>query len=386
MRKLTKKKLINMVGVVLAIMITIALAVIANRPSTASDNQSYMVYEIGNPDPLMFSGTVIPSENVFVYYDPSLGTILELHVEDGNIVEEGDDLITYENEQVSHEISEYEKMRERTQTSINHTKEDIELIKNNRADLNKELSDVNDRLANLEEHSLESEPLRQQAVQLEANIQGQDENQRILERTLEGYETDLEELEASLHQANNRLQTTITAAISGVVSLDETATLNGALPLIELSSEALRVRAEVTEYDYQKLTLDEDVTVMPMTTNEQLAGTITAIDKFPISELNQSSLALYHFFVEIEGEVPYGFNVQVAVAQNALVIPEQALIKEVDEEFVFVYESDKVAKRLVTTRVEDGQLIVESGLELEALIIENPDDNLEEGLEVVINR
>lgn len=375
-----------MVGVVLAIMITIALAVIANRPSTASDNQSYMVYEIGNPDPLMFSGTVIPSENVFVYYDPSLGTILELHVEDGNIVEEGDDLITYENEQVSHEISEYEKMRERTQTSINHTKEDIELIKNNRADLNKELSDVNDRLANLEEHSLESEPLRQQAVQLEANIQGQDENQRILERTLEGYETDLEELEASLHQANNRLQTTITAAISGVVSLDETATLNGALPLIELSSEALRVRAEVTEYDYQKLTLDEDVTVMPMTTNEQLAGTITAIDKFPISELNQSSLALYHFFVEIEGEVPYGFNVQVAVAQNALVIPEQALIKEVDEEFVFVYESDKVAKRLVTTRVEDGQLIVESGLELEALIIENPDDNLEEGLEVVINR
>jgi len=386
MKNLTKKKLFNMVGVAFAIIFTIALAVIANRPSKASDNPSYSLFEVGHSDPLLFSGTVIPSETALVYHDPSLGTITEFHVEDGDFVEAGEDLVTYENEQVSHEINEYQKMRKRTLTNIDHTKEDIDLINKSLADLKDELKDVNHQLEELEEHHLERESLRQQVVQLEANIKGLEENQRIFERTLTGYETDLVELDASIKQANNRLQTSITADISGVVSLNETAQSNVTLPLIELISEAVMIKGEVTEYDYQKLILDEEVTVMLTTTNEQFEGTIVAIDHFPTTELNQSGLATYHYFVAIEGEVPFGFNVQVALAQSDLIIPNQALIEEDDNQYVFVYESDKVYKRPVTTRMEGGQLIVESGLELEELIIENPDDNLEDGLELVVEQ
>lgn len=62
--------------------------------------KKYEVYQVKEKDPLLFKGSVETAQNTNLYLDESLGKLKEIHVNDGQTVEVGTVLLSYQNETI----------------------------------------------------------------------------------------------------------------------------------------------------------------------------------------------------------------------------------------------------------------------------------------------
>ena len=142
---------------------------------------------------------------------------------------------------------------------------------------------------------------------------------------------------------------------------------------------------------------DAAVTIKPITTNQEIAGTITHVNKLPdqaseaagqagaAGAAATSSVSNYSFIVKPAEELQYGYNVQVVLPLDEIRIPKKAVKKTGDTHYVFAYRKGKV--REVTIQAEDkGEYyLLKDGLKDGDRIISNPDKSLRDGQELAVD-
>ena len=379
-----KTKIIMALGASgICLMAMVFMAIKHNSPKAEADG-GYTIYHVESTDPLVFNGTVEAESIDTIYQDVTLGEITEIHVKDGQSVAEGDVLITYEND----EIIEAKRNRERSVMNISNCKEDINLAMEREKKVKQQLNNAEKELSNLKSNDLEYElkksGLEQDVAHYEASVESEKETIRTLERTLQGNEADLADVNENIASLEKSATTKVIASTEGIIILQEKGKADSSVPLIKIISEAVIVVGEVSEYDYATLSIDQEVTVKHVSVNEEIKGRITSIDRLASSKLESSGAVTYQFTVEIEQLIQYGFSVQIRLFTEKLVIPESAIVEKGEERFVYVYENKKVNKKSIVTIEEGGLFIVSDGLEQGDKIIENPNEELEDGQEVMV--
>ena len=121
-----------------------------------------------------------------------------------------------------------------------------------------------------------------------------------LERTLQGNEADLADVNENIASLEKSATTKVIASTEGIIILQEKGKADSSVPLIKIISEAVVVVGEVSEYDYATLSIDQEVTVKHVSVNEEIKGRITSIDRLASSKLESSGAVTYQFTVEIE--------------------------------------------------------------------------------------
>lgn len=369
----------------LAVMVFISIQLNSSEIEAAEE---YTIYQVGTTDPLVFSGTVKAENTESIYLDTILGEITEIHVKDGQSVANGDALITYENDAIKGEITEAKRTQERSVTNISNAKEDITLVTERKNKAEQQLNNVKKELNNLKsddaEYDLKKSELEQRISQSEVSVESEEETIRALERTLKEYEADLADIDANITSLEKSATTTVMASTDGVALLQGAGKTDATVPFIQVISEAVVVVGEVSQYDYDALSIDQKVTVKLVSTNEEIEGSIVSIDTLASSELENSGTTTYQFTVAVEQSIQYGFSVQIGLSTEKLVIPESAMVESDEKEVVYIYENGIVNEREIVTKYEDGLIIVVEGLAKGDQIIESPNEELEDGQEVMV--
>lgn len=386
---MTKKRkiIVSIIGSVIALILIIFGTIRLHTPSAAA-TEGYALYQVEETDPLVFSGVVEPENTKTIYLDPTLGEITEIHVENGQSVEEGDTLLTYANDSIKDELTTAKRNRDRIASNISNTKEDIDLATERKSNAEQQLSNAKTELNSLSSddinYQVEKSALEQEIAQYEASIQSEEEVIRTLERTLQELEADSADNDANIASLEKNETTKVTADTEGIVRLQEKGKTDATIPLIQILSKSVIVVGEVSEHDYHALSIDQEVIVKPISNDKEIKGSITFIDKLASSALEGSGAMTYRFDVAIDRFIQYGFSVQIVLPTEKLVVPESAVLENEEGEFVFVYEAGEAIKRSIVTTKENGLLVVSEGLEQGEQIIENPDEELESGQEVTV--
>ncbi|MDR0879629.1 MAG: hypothetical protein LBN09_02880 [Clostridioides sp.] len=393
-KKLTKKQQIRYsigAGVLALVVIVGAFVYSSNRKEKEASN--YTVYKVEKAEPLVFKGNVAAEKTENVFYDATLGKITDIPVSDGFEVKTGERILTYKNEAVQAEAETQDTGAGKLKLAVSNAEENLETAKIKLNKYNTKLADAKYELKNLDKSTVEG---KQKAQELKATIAQYEEQASAQADVVTQSRQALKAAKADYKDASNSVESTrkkatkhITAPIDGIVFVNKSGKSDPTTPVIKIVSKDVVVQGKVSEYDYDKLTVLQKVSVRASNQTQEIGGEIKHIDKLPEEEAASSampgvasapsSVANYNFVVKLDNPIQYGYSVQIKVAQNELRIPQTALIKEGTREYVYTYKNGRAIRKAIRTENVDGVIVVKDGLKENEKIIANPDDKLVDG-------
>ena len=213
--------------------------------------------------------------------------------------------------------------------------------------------------------------------------------------------TDLKNQIADIDTQISRLQkqatTIVTSDVDGMVLLDESLKGNAASPFLRIITEDTLIQSSISEYDYYALSKDLEVEIYINAEDREVKGILTRIadtaQSFSsLGSMETSSLSgggsgtadmsNFEFIVRPEQKIHYDFTVQIRIPLEDIVIPESAIQKEKDQEYVFLVKSGKAQKQTIQREKKGLQNVVVKGLKLKDIIVTNPDEALKDGMEI----
>jgi HlyD family secretion protein len=333
----------------------------------------------------LITGTVVPGNEEIIYADPARGKVGEIFVHEGQQIEQGQKLFTYNNPELSIQGRQLEidkkvtSLRvEQDKNKISSLKEEIEKAKNEGSP--KEVTS----------------PLEEQLRELE------------LQQKTTGLELERNKLrseELSLKQ--NEL--TVSSAIAGVVQMvDKNAGKTntpgsgiGGTPVIQIASqEPYLITGTLSELQRPLIQPDQPITITAKAlANKKWTGKIMTVSQYPTTnEMNQMAapamgqsspnITFYHFKASLdsqEGLAP-GFHVSIQVkidSKKMLVIPRNSIVEKADSKYVFTVKGNKIDKRKISTGMGDGEWVeVVKGIKVGEKLVKQPSSDLLDGMEV----
>lgn len=389
-----QKKGLVAVGIIALLLVAFGIIRLTQVNSDAQAGEIYSVHVVREEDPLFFDGEVQPVHMQEEYVTATTGTLSEILVENGQEVEEGTALATYvseENQQVVDDNNrQYEKLdakRSEAVTDLYNGQSDLETARANIAERTAAIADYSpadsqdwDRTREFEEDQMMLSVYQGDKAEAEAAIAGAEQAIRDIDEQMAdvAYEND---------KVREDLSQTVSAVISGLVDMKETPVSllrESEEPILRILSEDVNITATVSEYDYKKIKPDETVQLHLATSDRVLNGTISYVSRLPLSAVEGDNAARYAFTVIPEEVIPYGFTVQVAVEEDAIYLPENAVVEEGETLVVFVHSDGVVERREIEATKEKRFFLLESGLEIEEELILDPQADLTDGQEVTV--
>lgn len=375
-----KKKKMIIIGVSLLFLALIGTFCYVGLHQTKSSKvrESYCLEQM---DPLVFQGNVKPRKNQEVYVDAGLGTLKKIHVKDGQEVKKGDVLLTYINETVKGQIKEQKRQIDRTQMNINSAQSTLDRYRD-------KLDQIEDDLWKARKKAKEVgvDPDQDPSV---TGLESQKENQLDVISgqidTVKNAVADRDDAKQAYEDAKKELYKQVKAKMDGTVKRDDEGKTNGAVPLLLVYSKGIAIEASASEYDYPYLKEKQEVQIYVNSTEESLAGTISHVDALAMNStgVTEGKGVSYEFQVLPKEEIPYGFSVQVKVPIDEIRIPEEFVVEEKDQFYVFRYEKEIAKKQKVSLEKRNGYYIVRDTLK-EGDILILPSDEIRSGDKVVI--
>lgn len=392
---LKQKKIV--IGACVAIFaLGLILIFIYARKGNNDTKVQYDVYEITQPNNLTFTGKVQSIDKQTVTYNQSLGDITSINAADGATVNAGDILLTYSSGSNQNTLAEKEKMQ--TQYSANITN-----LENNLSEEQNRLNNAKDRVTNLKneikntntwsDSSAKTNKLSELQTELaEAQQEQQSAESTIqaIENSIFSYQDMLSDVNASIDTLENTTETVITANFAGVVKINKEGLTNSSTSLVTVYGKEVVVNITVTEYDIEKLFIEQSVSLSYTNHNEDVAGTISFISTAP--EADSDTVTSYRVEISIADSIPLGYSVQVSVPQDEIRIPIESVITENEIEsniddseaavvepdftmhekhYVFRYVDGKAVKTEIAIEKYSNYIIVTEGLAAGDIIIEN---------------
>lgn len=391
---MSKKKL----GIIIGIVAVVAIVLFMFNP-LSSDTENETTYEtatVMEKDPLTFKGNATAAESEKIYIDRTLGELEEIKVTNGQQVNAGDPLLVYSSSANESQIEQQNSVQQRLETEIQQTQSKIADAESKKQQATDEVNALNAEIQKIEnsqkpEDKAKLAELNASLAAAEAQVEAQQAQLDALQITLSGYQTELANSESKEADLSSSLTTTVTAPISGTVTLNEAGKQNSAVPIIEINSPETIVKATISEYDYSKLSVGQEVTLTVVGTQEEMTGKITYIADTPKPTSPSSSSSstsagpvMYEVYIEPTKNIQNGFTVEVSLPQKDLTISESATITEDGVTYAYVYSDGKVEKRQIEAEDQGEVLLITSGLQAEEVIITNPDESLEDGQSVVV--
>ena len=337
------------------------------------------IYTVPSTDKVFVNGKIEPEKVENIFLDATKGTVDKVEVENGDVVEKGDTLFTYKNDQDQSQVEQLE-------LQLNSAKSQKEEINKQNAEAKKQLEDL--KKAGLENQM----PQGGQMPNLGQNAGGEISTGSVDEQ--------IKLLEKQIKALKDKEYYKVTAPIGGKVILAESST-NPTQPYITVESGDYYISGSVNEKDQPKIKEGQEVQITILSTNKNINGKISSVGNTPID--NGASLAaqtgaqggaggnMSYYEVKItpdsQEDLTNGFHVQASVNldKKPIEIPKEAILSVDNEEFVFKNVDGKLVKQVITYSPKEGsedEVIVSSGLNEEDKIVSNPTPNMKEGMNV----
>lgn len=350
------------------------------KQSTNKESVAAMeIYTVPSTEKVFVNGKIEPEKVENIFLDATKGTVDKVEVKNGDVVEKGDVLFTYKNEQVQSQIEQLE-------LQLNSAKSQKEEIKKQNAEAKKQLEDL--KKAGLENQM----PKGGQMPNLGQNAGG--------ELSTGSVDEQIKLLEKQIKALKDKEYYKVTAPIGGKVILAESSG-NPTQPYITVESGDYYISGSVNEKDQPKIKEGQEVQITILSTNKNVSGKISSVGNTPVD--NGASLAaqtgaqggaggnMSYYEVKItpdsQEDLTNGFHVQASVNldKKPIEIPKEAILSVDNEEFVFKNVDGKLVKQVITYSPKEGsedEVIVSSGLNEEDKIVSNPTPNMKEGMKV----
>ena len=337
------------------------------------------IYTVPSTDKVFVNGKIEPEKVENIFLDATKGTVDKVEVENGDVVEKGDTLFTYKNDQVQSQVEQLE-------LQLNSAKSQKEEINKQNAEAKKQLEDL--KKAGLENQMSQGG----QMPNLGQNAGGEISTGSVDEQ--------IKLLEKQIKALKDKEYYKVTAPIGGKVILAESST-NPTQPYITVESGDYYISGSVNEKDQPKIKEGQEVQITILSTNKNINGKISSVGNTPID--NGASLAaqtgaqggaggnMSYYEVKItpdsQEDLTNGFHVQASVNldKKPIEIPKEAILSVDNEEVVFKNVDGKLVKQVITYSPKEGsedEVIVSSGLNEEDKIVSNPTPNMKEGMNV----
>lgn len=337
------------------------------------------IYTVPSTDKVFVNGKIEPEKVENIFLDATKGTVDKVEVENGDVVEKGDTLFTYKNDQVQSQVEQLELQ--------------LNSAKNQKEEINKQNAEAKKQLEDLKKAGLENQMSQGgQMPNLGQNAGGEISTGSVDEQ--------IKLLEKQIKALKDKEYYKVTAPIGGKVILAESSG-NPTQPYITVESGDYYISGSVNEKDQPKIKEGQEVQITILSTNKNINGKISSVGNTPID--NGASLAaqtgaqggaggnMSYYEVKItpdsQEDLTNGFHVQASVNldKKPIEIPKEAILSVDNEEFVFKNVDGKLVKQVITYSPKEGsedEVIVSSGLNEEDKIVSNPTPNMKEGMNV----
>ncbi|HFK1749255.1 TPA: efflux RND transporter periplasmic adaptor subunit [Bacillus cereus] len=383
-----KKKKWIIFGVIALIIIVAAINIFImqgeKKGSVKTDSVSFeKVTERKFNNSKLISGQVKPENIESFYADPTKGKVKDIEVKEGQKVEKGTKLFSYDNEEINLQMKQAELDQKMADMRYDQGKKKIDSLK-------KEIKKAKDSGAGKEV----TDPMDEQVSELE-----------IAQKT-----TDLEKEKGKLQKeelSKKQKELTIYSNFAGVVQkLDRDAAQSSSQALggqgkafLQVASKDLfQVQGTLTELQKSQIQKDQTVTVTAKANNKKKwTGKITEVSEFPTSaEMAQpggmgeatQNMSQYTYKASLDSQdgLSPGYHVSLQVSlenKTMIAVSSKSIVEKGDDAFVYVEEKGKLRKQNVKKGSTDGEWteIVE-GVTVGQKVVKNPSDDVYEGLEV----
>ncbi|MDT2469305.1 efflux RND transporter periplasmic adaptor subunit [Enterococcus avium] len=376
MKKKTKLMLVGVIGVVLAGCGFFAL-------NSKKKESPYHVFTVKAADPLQLKGKVEPLKKQLYFFDGNKGRIKNIPVSNGEEVAIGTPLIEYQNEAVENETVSQRHAVEKSSLDASQAEATVAANERQVQTTTNQINDTQQKMtqAKEEEKTALNEQLKQQQGELQTANDQLSQSRFAVQSAYEDVQSAKDVLAGQQKQASS----TVSSEIAGIASVDEKGKGSPEVPVVTVSSKEKQVKGIVTEYDLDKLVPGQTVQVTTVGNDKKVDGTIKSIatSALPTSGDN-SNVASYEFIVE--GDFPWtdDLSTLVTLQQKQLLLPDSAIKKTKNEQYVYKYVNGKVKKTAIQIVTVSGHNIVQKGLKANDKIIENPDDELKDGSEIQV--
>ncbi|OFD40621.1 efflux RND transporter periplasmic adaptor subunit [Bacillus mycoides] len=381
-----KKKKWIIIGVIALIVIVAAVNIFVmqgKKKGTANtDAVSFeKVTERKLNNTKLISGQVKPGNIESFYADPTKGKVKDIAVKEGQEVEKGTKLFSYDNEEINLQMKQADLDQKMADMRYDQGKKKIDSLK-------KEIKKVKDSGAGKEV----TDPMEEQVSELE-----------MAQKT-----TDLEKEKGKLQKeelSKKQNELTIYSNFTGVVQkLDKDAAQSssqalggqGKAFLQVASKDPFQVQGTLTELQKSQIQKDQTFTVTAKANNKKKwTGKITEVSEFPTSaEMAQAAgegtqnMSQYTYKASLDSQdgLSPGYHVSLQVSlenKTMIAVPTKSIVEKGEDAFVYIEEKGKLRKQNVKKGATDGDWteIVE-GTIVGQKVVKNPSDNVYDGMEV----
>lgn len=365
-----KKKTMIIIGIVVLLLIGIFFlpSLLGGKKEAKSnakpvgEDLGIEYFEVPDIEQVYINGVVQPEQAEAFSKDTKMTSTPEIKVKNGDVVESGTELFTYEDKEITKEI----EAQNNTLSKLVTKKQNI-YNKWNRAIDNFNKTKEEDRtttgVAINEQHQAEIDSVDEEILFSNQTIADLSTNQFISTK----------------------------AKFKGRVSIPEVKDENA--PILRLTSDGLYVAGKVNEKDLLKIGLDQKANLSVVSSGTTVTGKISYIDDNPPeAKENQSdsnntdgSMSTYNVKLSLdrlEG-IKNGYHMQATINlgdNKPIEVPKKAIHDQDGKKYVLVNDFGSVIRRDVQIGEEkDGNTIINSGLESADRIIVSSKKPVKEG-------
>ncbi|WP_017150350.1 efflux RND transporter periplasmic adaptor subunit [Bacillus bingmayongensis] len=331
----------------------------------------------------LISGQVKPGNIESFYADSTKGKVKNIEVKEGQSVEKGTKLFSYDNEEINLQMKQAELDQKMADMRYDQGKKKIDSLK-------KEIKKAKDSGAGKEV----TDPMEEQVSELE-----------IAQKT-----TDLEKEKGKLQKEElnkKQKELTIYSNFAGVVQkLDKDAAQSssqalggqGKAFLQVASKDPFQVQGTLTELQKSQIQKDQTFTVTAKANNKKKwTGKITEVSEFPTSaEMGQAggvgeatqNMSQYTYKASLDSQdgLSPGYHVSLQVNlenKTMIAVSSKSIVEKDDDAFVYIEEKGKLRKQNVKKGATDGDWTeITEGVTVGQKVVKNPSDNVYDGMEV----
>ncbi|PEI87541.1 efflux RND transporter periplasmic adaptor subunit [Bacillus pseudomycoides] len=384
----SKQKKWIIVGVIALIVVVAAISIFVmqskKKGETKTDPVSFeKITERKLNNTKLISGQVKPGNIESFYADPTKGKVKDIAVKEGQEVEKGTKLFSYNNEEINLQIKQAELEQKMATMRYDQGKKKIDSLK-------KEIKKAKDSGAGKEV----TDPLEEQVSELEMG-------QKTTELEKEKGQLQAEELK------KKQSELTVYSNFAGVVQkLDKDAAQSSSQAMggqgksfLQIASkDPFQIQGTLTELQKSQIQKDQTFTVTAKANSKKKwTGKITEISEFPTSaEMAQAAgageetqnMSQYTYKASLDGQegLSPGYHVSLQVNlenKNMIAVPSKSIVEQDGDVFVYVEDKGKLRKQNVKKGSTDGDWTeVLEGVTVGQKVVKDPSDNVYDGMEV----
>lgn len=252
--------------------------------------------------------------------------------------------------------------------------------------MNKEIAEVQEHIANCEEYKarMEAQKSSSEATVLDSySITQYNADYEMARLSYESTEKDYNLAKEGIKAEFDGIVTEISMAVGTGAGISE-----GMQLLILQNSANLKVSFDASKYDIQKIELGQKADVVIL--GKKYQGQISKIDRMAVNNMsNTPMVGVEIHLLDADDNIILGMDAKLTIhtakAENALLIPVEAINADREGDFLFVAENGVAVRRPIVCGIStDTYAQVLEGVTEEDVIILSSLSDLEDGMAVTV--